>query len=267
MTTAHFHAVAIAAEKYQMSTLTKVFQQIIIGEGTTTSLTFERTDEPDYRAIEEYGIALDLEWKDIADELSSRTLSCDLNSPLALELLTAIQSSTDSSAGLKLHLLHKRRRIWLFTALCLLVDDTSDQIGTNEERQKCSSSFKRFVTHKPTLRHLGTGTSTGCLHRQWTDIPAWLKLKLKVLSMLEGDCSGEQFLTEAFLNGSDLRNFATMPCCNRYMSDNERVLRKHFRLIVDHVPKTAEFRISSPSPSLPSVTVPRIPSGGPSRRR
>lgn len=264
MTTAHFHAVAIAAEKYQISTLTKVFQQIILGEGVTTSLTSERTDEPDYRAIEEYGIALNLEWKDISDELSSRTLSCDLNSPLGLELLAPIQNSTDSSAVLKLHLLHKRRRIWLFNALCLLVDDTSGQIGTNKEHQKCSSSFEGVVSHRPTLLH---ATGTGCRHRQWIDVPAWLKLKLKVLSMLEGDCSGEQFLTDAFLDDSDLRDFVKMPCCSRYISENEGVLRKHFRLIVDHVPKTAEFRIPSPSPSLPSATIPRIPFGGRSRRR
>jgi len=255
MTTTHFRTVAIAAEKLQMSTIIKALQQTIRQKSPTTTLTSERTNKPNYRSIEEYAIALELGWRDIADEVSSRTLSCDLNSPLARELLLQLRNVTIDFAIFSLHVLHQRRKAWLFNALCLLTYDNKDQLGTDDDRSLCAESFRHFDIRR--LERVHNVGGRGCSPQEWRGRPSWLKLKLKVLSMLDRDCSGDQFLTDEFLESSDLRSFVKLSC-GCYIQENGGVLKAHFRLIVDQVPKTVQFRIPEKSGGNMTETYARL---------
>ncbi len=91
-------------------------------------------------------MAFDLGWTSVVNDLSTETLSCDLDSEFAQDLLY----SGDRTAARNLSSLHRRRRIWIYNAVVRLVHDNADRVGGNEEQTVCSS-FLRRISPNPTL--------------------------------------------------------------------------------------------------------------------
>lgn len=236
----HFRELAVAADKYDIASVTSALKLILARSYPFTTLFSSRfqNENVKFRAMEEYFLACDLEWPSVADELSSHTLSCDLNSEIALDLLF----SADAKAAKNLLSLHRQRKIWLYNAFCMLdnSEDFAYLLGTSPEKYACHDYVKLSE------RSLEFNHTSKCATEKviCNNLPQWWKLKWKVRSSLECDASGIQFLDGQFVKNLDLTR---SPCCNRINSRNEETLREHFQYIVDQVPKTIEsFRNAMP---------------------
>lgn len=233
MSYAHFRAVAVAAEKYNMTSVTVALKDIILDKRPLTKLFSEREDsEKSYSAIEQYLMTLDLGWTTIAQELSTKTLTCDLNSEVAQDMLF----SADSVAAKNLYSLHRERRIWIYNSLSFLVSGGSERIGNDKQRSACCSFLKEHMRNK--CYYLDIRHHKHCVAQtyNWDGLHVWWALKIKILYMLESDASGRQFLSEEFYRSSEVGGILTSPCCKFGLGNNAITLREFFEVVIALIP-------------------------------
>lgn len=229
--------VAIAADKYDIPSVSDVLHQILLAKYPFTTLFSDRfQDDSNLQlfAVEKFKVAWDLGWSSVAEELSSETLSCDLNSEIASDLLF----SENTGAARHLLSLHRQRRTWLFNAFSLLARDNYgiDLMGTMEEQLACKS-FIQMPSTMLSFNHSDKCYSRNATSTCWTS-HFWWKLKAKVRAMLDVDASGNQFFEQSFLRCGEMDSLSIPSCCRFSNSENGILLREHLRNIVDHVPKT-----------------------------
>ncbi len=144
-----FRLVAIAAEKYDMISVTNTLKDFILGRNSTTillSLTLPMVAATQYTAIEEYLITSDLGWTAVSNELSAKTLTCDLNSAIAQGSLF----SGNGPAARNLFSLHRKRRILMYNSLARLTMNDSGLMGSYEEQSACKSMIYS-ISPSPTI--------------------------------------------------------------------------------------------------------------------
>jgi len=238
-----FRLVAIAAEKYDMISVTNTLKDFILGRNSTTtllSLTLPILAATQYTAIEEYLITSDLGWTAVSNELSAKTLTCDLNSVIAQGSLF----SGNGPAARNLFSLHRKRRIMMYNSLARLAMNDSGLMGSYEE-QSAYKSMIYSISPSPTMLDLRHNPHCSIL-KTWSESHLWWRFKALVFSMLETDVSGTQFLTDDFYRRSELVALLTCPFCKCNLSANERVLKDHFKLMVERIPRTIEeFQVRS----------------------
>jgi len=239
MTISQFRAVAVAAEKYDIACATCALKEMVLGKGAGTTLMSDSIKDTGATclAVEEYFMAWDLGWKSVAMELSAKTLSCDLNSKIAQDLL--FSSDVGAPAAMRLFALQRQRRMWIVNSLSKMVYRGGELLGTEEQK----SSFRKWSENiNSTVVGLHLTHATGCSSRS-SDCATdhrWWRFKFKIMTMLETDASGTQLLADDFHCSDEVRALCRQPCCGGDLSANANILRKNLRIIVERVPNTLE---------------------------
>ncbi|KLO06557.1 hypothetical protein SCHPADRAFT_686861 [Schizopora paradoxa] len=243
MSLSHFREVAFAADKYNIVAVTDALKGIILGTRSSTHLHTE-SEREDFVSVEKYLLAWDLGWTTVAEDLSSKAISCDLSSEAALDLLL----SGDRAAMKTLTSLHRQRRIWLYNAFSTLCESSYslhfsevDSPGTDYEQRICMRHIEPLfktarISHDFHLKQMGKDSK--CRFSTY-----WWKLKAKVRNMLDTDASGDQLLEETFLESLEVKALVNLPCCDSGKLSDGKLLRGYLQYIVDRVPRTiADFQ-------------------------
>ncbi|KLO06558.1 hypothetical protein SCHPADRAFT_946006 [Schizopora paradoxa] len=225
----HFRNVALAADKYDITIVTDFLKDRILGKHQTT-----REPRHPAPALKRYLLAWEFGWTSVTDELSSKTLSCDLNSSATLDLLL----NGDAAAAKAVIDLHRKHRIWLYNAISVVGDtfgNNTDFQGTKKDRLACRGHIASGTAPElPKVQH-----SPDCQDIYASDCQnSWWKLKARMRNMLDVNASGEQFLEDSFFERPEIQIFTTSTCCNALNAKNEKRFRKYLQYIVDRVPKT-----------------------------